>query len=129
MNAIRKCFFVAVAFLLSGCPGPGDRMISREFTTVTIKDNHVCVISPLNPDEKITAVQINSNKSSYLHRIFNDSPIYVAKGECLPLFGVHLEPGQHYSIAWDIESGKASTHLVMLEFSITVDSSGEVTIH
>ncbi len=128
MKTIKKCILLIAVLLLSGCPGPGDRMVERESTTAIIKNNNVCVVSPLNQNEKITAVQINSDKSSLLHKIFDDSPIYVAKGECLPLFGVTFEPGQRYTMAYNVDSGNTASHLVMSEFSITVDSSGKIKL-
>ena len=49
---------LGVVFILTGCPGPGDRMVDRESSTALIKDNQVCVVSPLEPQERITAIQI-----------------------------------------------------------------------
>ncbi len=86
-----------------------------------IQDNHVCVVSPLKPQERITAIQINSDKSNSLHKIFDDKPVYAAKGECLPLFGFKFTSGDRYSIAYDIKSEKSDSHLVTAEFSIAID--------
>ncbi len=72
--------------------GLGDRMVDRESTTAFIKDNQVCVVSPLEPQERITAIQINSDNSDSLHNIFDDKPVYVPKGECLPVFGFKFTP-------------------------------------
>lgn len=54
---------LASVILLTGCPGPGVRIVDRESTTALIKEHHVCVVSPLKPQERITAIQINSDKS------------------------------------------------------------------
>jgi len=108
---------LASVFLLTGCPGPGDRMTERESTTAMIKDNQVCVVSPLKSGERITAIQINGDKNDTLHKIFDDKPVYVAKGECLPLFGFTFTPGERYSVAYDVIDTKSQSHLVTAEFS------------
>ncbi|WP_261123883.1 putative T6SS immunity periplasmic lipoprotein [Serratia quinivorans] len=114
---MKNRMLLAVVFLLTGCPGPGDRMVDREPTTAFIKDNHVCVISPLEPQERITAIQINSDKSDSLHKIFDDKPVYVPKGECLPVFGFKFTSGERYTFAYDVQSEKLESHLVTTEFS------------
>jgi len=92
---MKNKMLLGVVFLLTGCPGPGDRMVDRESTTAFIKDNQVCVVSPLEPQERITAIQINSDNSDSLHNIFDDKPVYVPKGECLPVFGFKFTPDRH----------------------------------
>ncbi len=83
---------LGVVFILTGCHGHGDRMVDRESSTALIKDNQVCVVSPLEPQERITAIQINSDNSDSLHKIFDDKPVYVQKGGCLPVFGFKFTP-------------------------------------
>ena len=73
---MKNKILLGVVFLLTGCPGPGDRMVDRESTTALIKDNQVCVVSPLEPQERITAIQINSDNSDSLHKIFDDKPVF-----------------------------------------------------
>lgn len=90
---MKNKMLLGVVFLLTGCPGPGDRMVACESTTALIKDNHVCVLSPLEPQERITAIQIKSDNSDSLHKIFDDKPVYVPKGECLPVFGFKFTSG------------------------------------
>lgn len=108
---------LSVVFLLTGCPGPGDRMVDRESTTVSIIDNKVCVVSRLEPQERITAIQINSDKSGSLHKIFDDKPVYVPKGECLPVFGFTFTPGEQYIFAYDVQSEQSESHLVTANFA------------
>ena len=108
---------LGVVFLLTECPGPGARMVERESTTAFIKDNQVCVVSPLEPQERITAIQINSENSDSLHKIFDDKHVYVQKGGCLPVFGFKFTPGERYNFAYDVQSGKSESHLVTAEFS------------
>ncbi len=43
---MKNKMLLGVVFLLTGCPGPGDRMVDRESTTALIKDNQVlCVVT------------------------------------------------------------------------------------
>lgn len=126
---MKKYMLIAAVFLLTGCPGPGDRMVDRESTTAVIRDDNVCIVSLLNPGEKITAIQVNSDKRSYLNKTFDNSPVYVAKGECLPLFDFTFTPGEKYSIAYDVKSNEAEYHLVTADVAIESDPSGKIKIH
>jgi len=92
-------------------------MMERESTTAFIKDKQVCVVSPLEPQESITAIQINSDKSNSFHKVFNDKPVYVPKGECLPVFGFKFTTGERYYFAYVIQSDKSMSHLVTADFS------------
>lgn len=56
MITMKDKILLASVFILTGCPGPGDRMTERESTSVIIKDNQVCVVSPLKSEERITAI-------------------------------------------------------------------------
>ncbi|MBT0726859.1 hypothetical protein HGT73_05585 [Rosenbergiella australiborealis] len=114
---MKNRIWLATIFLLTGCPGPGDRMIDRKFTTVSIKDKQVCVVSPLEPQQRITAIQINSDTNDSLHEIFDDKPIYVPKGECLPVFGFRFRFGVRYNVAYGVQSKRSAPYLVIAEFS------------
>ena len=114
---MKNKMLLGVVFILTGYPGPGDRMVDRESSTALIKDNQVCVLSPLEPQERITAIQINSDNSDSLHKIFDDKPVYVQKGGCLPVFGFKFTPGERYNFAYDVQSDKSGSHLVTAVFS------------
>lgn len=114
---MKNKMMLGVVFLLTGCPWPGDRMVERESTTAFIKDKQVCVVSPLEPQERITAIQINSDKSNSLHKVFDDKPVYVPKGECLPVLGFKFSAGERYYFAYDVQSDKSASHLVTADFS------------
>jgi hypothetical protein len=90
---MKNKMLLGVVFLLTGCPGPGDRMVDRESTTALIKDNQVCVLSPLEPQERITAIQIKSDNSDSLHKIFDDKPVYVPKGSVFLYLDLSLRLG------------------------------------
>ncbi|NIF49403.1 MULTISPECIES: putative T6SS immunity periplasmic lipoprotein [Enterobacteriaceae] len=125
---MRKCLLAAAVLLLAGCPGPGDRMVPRQPAEVVAKGNIVCVVSPLGSGERITAVQINEGHGNVQYKTFDDAPVYVAKGDCLPAFGFTFSPGKKYSVAYDVKSDNSSSHLVTAEFSITENASGGISI-
>ncbi|PEI03839.1 hypothetical protein CRM79_11710 [Pantoea agglomerans] len=114
---MKNRMWLGAIFLLTGCPGPGDRMAERESATAFLKYNQVCVLSPLAPQERITAIQINSDKSNSLHKVFDDKPVYVPKGECLPVFGFKFTTEDRYYFAYDVQSDKSVSHLVTADFS------------
>ena len=92
---MKNKMLLGVVFLLTGCPGPGDRMVDRESTTAFIKDNQVCVVSPLEPQERITAIQINSDNSDSLHNILMTS-LFMYRRVSVFLYSdlsLHLESG------------------------------------
>lgn len=115
---MKNKMLLGVVFILTGCPGPSVRMVYRESTTALIKENQVCVVSPLEPQERLTAIQINSDNSDSLHKIFDDKPVYVPKGECLPVFGFKFTSGERYSFAYDVQSDKSESHLVTAEETV-----------
>lgn len=92
-------------------------MVPRESATVIVRGGNICVVSPLEPQEHITAIQIDSTHGNGLYKIFDSNPVYRAKGECLPLFGYLFIPGEKYSIANNIKSADSSAHLIIAEVS------------
>lgn len=120
---------VFAAFLLTACTGPGDRVVSRVPALVVIKNNALCVVSPLKPDEKITGIQFYSHSGEKWVRMFHKQPVYAASGSCLPLFGFALVPGKHYALAWDVETPDPENyHLISAEFGVTAKDNGELTL-
>ena len=108
-------------FLLVGCPGQGDRMVSRTSVITEIKNNHVCIVSTMNPGEKVTAVKIYSNKGDAFIKTFDDNPLYVAKNRCLPLFNYAFHTGRRYSITYNIATPQADDYLITSEFHLIMD--------
>lgn len=120
---------VFAAFLLTACTGPGDRAVSRVPALVVIKNNALCVVSPLKPDEKITGIQFYSHSGDKRIRMFHKLPVYAASGSCLPLFGFALVPGKDYALAWDVETPDPENyHLISAEFGVTAQDNGELTL-
>lgn len=121
---MKKYLLLMTTFFITGCPGPGDRMVSRESTTVVTHGDQVCIVSTLHPDEKITAVQVNNETNYLLHKTFDDNPVYIPENKCLPLFGIRVIPGHRYSFAYDITSKRQGSYLLTSEFSVRLDDAG-----
>ena len=112
---MKKGMLLAAVLLLTGCPGPGDRSVEREPAAAFIRGNTVCVVSSLEPAERITAVQIRGGNGEVLHKDFDDGAVYVPRGDCLPVFGFRFTSGERYSFAWDVQSEQRASHLVTAE--------------
>jgi hypothetical protein len=126
---MRRRVLLTVVLILTGCPGPGDKMVSRVPTTVTAKGNGICVLSPMKPGEKITAVQIYSDAGDKLIKMLEDEPAYIDNGKCLPLFGYAFHSGRRYSVAYDVEAlNRDDSHLITAEFSISSSEQGDMKI-
>lgn len=119
---MNRYLLLSMAFFLAGCPGPGDRFTPRTATTVVLKDNSVCALSIMKPDEKLTAVEIYSSKDKPLLIRFYDNPLSVPHGHCLPLFGAAFEYGNEYSVAWDIHTADGM-YMTIAEFMLSNDSA------
>ena len=61
------------------------------------------------------AVQISGGNSDVLHKDFDDRPVYVPNGDCLPVLGFIFTSGERYSFAWDVQSEQLESHLVTAE--------------
>ena len=112
---MKKGMLLAAVLLLTGCPGPDDRSVDREPAAAFIRGSAVCVLSSLEPGERITAVQIRRGNSDVLHKDFDDRPVYVHRGDCLPVFGFRFTSGERYFFAWDVQSEQRVSHLVTAE--------------
>ncbi|WP_312120695.1 putative T6SS immunity periplasmic lipoprotein [Kosakonia cowanii] len=117
---MNKYLLLSMAFLLAGCPGPGDRFTPRTATMVILKGNNVCALSIMKPGEKLTAVEIYSSKDKPLLIRFYDNPLSVPQGRCLPLFGATFEYGNEYSVAWDIHTADGM-YMIIAEFMLSND--------
>jgi len=120
---------IITALLLTGCHGPGDRVVSRVPALVVIKNNAVCVLSPLKPDEKITGIQFYSSSGEKRVRTFHKQPVYAARGECLPVFGFAFVPDKFYAMAYDVETpDPGDYHLVTAEFGLLANEKGGLRV-
>ncbi|WP_433690277.1 putative T6SS immunity periplasmic lipoprotein [Kosakonia cowanii] len=115
-----KKVMLLMPFLLTGCPGPGDRFTPRTATTVILKGSSVCALSIMKPGETLTAVEIYSSKDKPLFIRFYDKPLSVPHGHCLPLFGATFKYGNEYTVAWDIQTADGM-YMIIAEFMLSND--------
>lgn len=113
---------IAVAFLLVGCPGPGDRIPPKEPANVTLKDNQVCITAPVYPGEFVSSAQFSDGENNNLLKTLEHDPVYVANGQCLPTFGYDFQKGHTYTVFYTIEKNATdSGRYLSAEFSTKDD--------
>ncbi|WP_173632660.1 putative T6SS immunity periplasmic lipoprotein [Paramixta manurensis] len=109
---------IILTCLLSGCPGPGDRVPPKQPANVTMRNNHLCIIVSTQPGEQVASVQISDGKNNNLRKLLND-PISVASGQCLPTFGYDFKPGHDYVVYYTVEKNNLDeAKYFFAEFSI-----------
>ncbi|WP_208715811.1 putative T6SS immunity periplasmic lipoprotein [Pantoea cypripedii] len=99
----KNYVIIAATVLLSGCPGPGDRIPPKEPANVAIRDNLVCITAPIQTGEYVSAVQISDGEDNHLLRTLAKKPIDVTNGQCLPTFGYDFKRGHTYTAYYTIE--------------------------
>ena len=121
---MKKYLLITMLFLLTGCPGHGDRIVPRVTAKAIIKDNNVCIVSKINPEEKITSVQIYSDASDRFIRTFDSNPVYMMQEECLPVFNYVFSTGKRYSVFYNVTTPQAGSYLITADFSLVMDNRG-----
>ena len=119
-----KIFFIICPILLiSGCPGPGDRMPEAVYADVKLKDNSPCVLYPAKLGDRITSIQIYNEMDFPFRKLFDDSPFYPVDGQCLPTFGYHFNSGKSYVVYYGLDNDSAERQkLIQANFSIGNES-------
>lgn len=125
---MRKGILILSAFFLSGCPGPGDRFIEQKTASVRLQANHVCVVSPLNQNEKLLSFRVFSEDDKPVMHFFNDGGLYVQKGDCLPILNYSFKKDVRYAVSYNVTNEKTANHFILLSnFKITPDAWGNDT--
>lgn len=125
---MRKGILIFSAFFLAGCPGPGDRFIEQKTASVRLQANHVCVVSPLNKNEKILSFRVFSDDENSVMHFFNDGGLYVQKGDCLPILNYSFKKDVRYAVSYNVTNEKTANHFILLSnFKITPDAWGNDT--
>ncbi|MGJ8710163.1 putative T6SS immunity periplasmic lipoprotein [Pantoea agglomerans] len=83
LKGIFTFFFLSV---LTGCPGPGDRMIPHETTSVSKQGENVCLDIPDAQDYQPADMEINPRGTPSKEKDFNFSPgLTIVNGKlCIP---------------------------------------------
>lgn len=120
---MKRFFVLYSVFLISGCPGPGDRMPETVYADVKLKDNSPCVLYPAKLGDRITSIQIYNEMDEPFRKLFDDSPFQPAYGQCLPMFGYHFNPGKSYVIYYGLDNDSAERQkLIQADFAIDNES-------
>ncbi|ORM73038.1 hypothetical protein HA48_11715 [Pantoea wallisii] len=126
---MRKGILILSAFFLAGCPGPGDRFIEQKTASVRLQANHVCVVSPLNQNEKLLSFRVFSEDDKPVMHFFNDGGLYVQKGDCLPILNYSFKKDVRYAVSYNVTNEKTANHFILLSnFKITSDARGKDAI-
>ncbi|QKJ87878.1 hypothetical protein PMPD1_2942 [Paramixta manurensis] len=119
----KKFTIVAMAFLLSGCPGPMDRLPVDKPANVTMRDKQVCITVPTESGEYIASVEISDGENNNLDKTLNEKPITVSAGECLPVFNYDFKPDRTYTAHYAVAKSRTErSHYFSVEF--TVNNNG-----
>lgn len=114
---LKKHPIIAVAFLLCGCPGPGDRIPPKAPADVTLRDNQICITAPVYSGEFVSSIQISDGKRNFL-KTFADNPVDVINGQCLPIFGYVFKRERTYTVFYTLEKNAIdSGRYLSVEFS------------
>ena len=87
---------LAAVLLLTGCPGPDDRVVPDEPANVNLRDNQVCITAPVRLGEHVFFVQISDGEQNNLIKALDTDLVPVFNGRCLPTFGYVFQPGHDY---------------------------------
>lgn len=99
-------FIICFILLISGCPGPGDRLPETLHADVTLKGNSPCILYPAKLGERITSIQIASETDKPFSKLFDDSPFYPVSSQCLPTFDYHFNADKEYVVYYGLDNDK-----------------------
>lgn len=95
---------LAAVLLLTGCPGPGDRIAPKDPAYVTLRDNQVCITAPIQPGEKVFSVQISDGEQNNLLKTLATDFLPAFNGRFLPTFGYLFHSGHSYVAYFSLEN-------------------------
>ncbi len=123
----KKYSIIAVAFLLSGCPGPGDRIPPKEPANVALRDGLICITAPVYTGEFVSSIQVSDGKDNNLLKTFANNSVNVVNGQCLPTFGYGFKKGHTYTAYYTIEKNAVEHgRYLTVEFS-TIDGLQQIS--
>lgn len=115
---MNKTLWLIPLFLLTGCPGPGDRMVKKIPAEVTTKENHLCITYAVKPGDRITSLQIGSESGETWYEVFNDKPVLPRSGECLPTWNYPFAKSKTYTLFYGL-SNDSQPHKQLIQASFT----------
>ncbi|MHC5175897.1 putative T6SS immunity periplasmic lipoprotein [Serratia rhizosphaerae] len=116
---MKEFFIICSILLLSGFPGSGDRLPETLYADVKIEGNAPCVLYPVNLGDRITSIQITSEKEASFRKLFDDVPFRIVSGQCLPTFGYHFKNDRNYVVYYGLDNDKSKRQkLIQANFYI-----------
>lgn len=124
MFKFSKSWLLSI-FLLSGCPGQGDRLTPSETTSVKRVSNEVCFDVPNPGDYQPSIIIIAPRKTPHKERWYRENPsLKVSNGSlCIPPSFYPFAPDTPYIVEYLLTSSSkthsgASRHVVVgVEFT------------
>lgn len=94
--------------LLTGCPGPGDRMVPDETSLASRKEGKVCIKIKDAQDYQPVAIAINLRGTQSKEKNYNFSPnLIVSDGElCIPSTFYDFINGNKYIVEFILRSNR-----------------------
>lgn len=103
---MRKRLILAGAFLLSGCPGPGDYSNPEYPAQAFIRDDKPCVTVQPDGDEKVHAIHIYEMVGMFREKLFIPSSCTVHADECLNIDAYPFRLNTAYVVSVNLGSEK-----------------------
>lgn len=101
-----KLMILAGAFLVSGCPGPGDYYHPDYPAQVKIQDNKPCVMVQPEGDEKVHAVLIYEMADRAHEKLFAPPPYTLRPDQCLNIATYPFRLNTAYVVSGNLVSEK-----------------------
>lgn len=125
---MRASLLLMGVCMLSGCIGFLDKMTREVPTNLFLMNHEVCAVSIMKPGEKMVSAEIFSTDEGKRFELFPDKPLYIAAGDCLPMFGTALRVGEKYAYYWNVVPVKGDAYLITAQFILSTDSAGHLSV-
>ncbi|MGY5958655.1 putative T6SS immunity periplasmic lipoprotein [Kosakonia sp. BK9b] len=124
----EKSMLLLAVLMLTGCPGPGDRLPDRESAQVGVKENAVCIVYPVQPGDLIDHLEFHDQSGKAFYAEPGDGDFHPAAGHCLRTYGQDLRPAQAYALHYGVSNPQVPYRFVSAVFTTSYDDKGVLHI-